>query len=156
MPLFEETSVAAKDLLKPYFDAVLTLTSSPPSVDSASEETQPPLNSDAPTSTTPEPFVAFYTEHLNPRKSHSTTNLNETSTGGPTVLVAPVASTGLAESSDSATTHAEALFWAAVKTLGLQGVQPIRAGEDAEGGEVGEVTSFWPPLDSMGDDDESW
>jgi hypothetical protein len=126
IPLLEPTSSSPELILKPYLDATLSLT--------AAESPTEPL------------FTTYYIQHPS-RSSVVSSPISNSSM--PTVLVTPSPTTLLTESSDSAATNAEAVFWEAVHTLKSLGILPR---VDNANPEQGDVESFWPLIE--GDPDE--
>jgi hypothetical protein len=129
MPLLEPTSSSPELILKPYLDATLSLTTAP-----LLEPPTEPL------------FTTYYIQHPS-RFPVVSSPISNNST--PTVLVTPSPATLLTESSNSAATNAEAVFWEAVHTLKALGIQP--RGDDADP-DQGDVEGFWPLIE--GDPDE--
>ncbi|KAG5650127.1 hypothetical protein H0H81_000600 [Sphagnurus paluster] len=178
------TSASAQDLLQPYLDATLALTSPPHPTSSEPNPTPqtpptPPHDgpSEPPPPTPPKPlFTAFYIEHPSPSgptppapATALPPQMTASAPRGTYILVPPLApACALPELPDAAATHAEAVFWEAVRALRDAGVRPKGARSAREGEGTGEedadadvdvdvdadVESFWPPLDS-GDGDES-
>jgi len=136
LPLTEEPeeSISPETLLKPYLDALLSLT-----VDRA----RPPI----------EPlFTTFYLER--PGSSLPTPSNVDASTGngiGGSTYIVPAASpfSALPDLPDDAAGLAEGTFMEAVKVL--------RKYRRLEGEEDGDEVTFWPPLQAEeNDDDDEW
>lgn len=124
MQLLSSTASSAESLLKPYLAATLALTPSP---------TITPL------------FTTFYIQHTPPPPPSQPS----TPSGLCNFLVTPLPINLLPDSSDSAATDAEAVFWEAVSIL-----RTIpRHHED----ERFEIDSFWPPQTTVPEEvDEEW
>lgn len=135
MPLFEETTRSAEELLRPYLDAALTLAVPNPD-DSAAPLV--PL------------FTLFYTQ--TPAPSMPSSDSSRSVLGVTDSL--PI----LPEVADSATSQAEVLFWKTVELLKGAGCRPRSRKEDdgEEANEEVEIDSFWPPLDMVDDPSEDW
>ena len=128
MSLLEATTQSAEELLRPYLDATLSLAVST-SPDSPAVE---PL------------FSLYYIEHP-PRAADDHTG----------ALIVPPGAPPFPEVADSVATRAEGVFWKAVDALKALGVQPRAQDEgDGESSVQAEVDAFWPPLDSLPDEDE--
>ncbi|OCH86038.1 FAD/NAD(P)-binding domain-containing protein [Obba rivulosa] len=124
----DEYSSSAEELMRPYLDATLSLTTSASDVAGASPAQ--PL------------FTLFYIQQLPP----SPASTDATST----TLVTPPATSLISELADAATEQAEKIFWRAAELLNAS-----RKSEDAK---KVEVESFWPPLDVIEDEPnlEEW
>ncbi|OSX60621.1 hypothetical protein POSPLADRAFT_1147731 [Postia placenta MAD-698-R-SB12] len=135
MPLLEETTRSAEELLRPYLDAALTLAVPNPD-DSAAPLV--PL------------FTMFYTQTPAPSMPSSDSSRS--------VLRVTDSLPILPEVADSATSQAEVLFWKAVELLKGAGCRPRPRKEDdgEEANEEVEIDSFWPPLDMVDDPSEDW
>ncbi|KAI0643601.1 FAD/NAD-P-binding domain-containing protein [Trametes meyenii] len=132
---------SAEQILRPYLDAALSLTTT----SSTSTDTQPaaPL------------FSLFYIHHPVALSGASSGDLN--------IIVSPPCTPLLPVIADTATQNAEAMFWQAVKTLGIarKKTDTHEASADDKTGEANEkdagedseaIDSFWPPLDAAEDD----
>ncbi|KAF8075934.1 FAD/NAD-P-binding domain-containing protein [Lyophyllum atratum] len=143
------TDSAAQQLLQPYLDATLALSTPPSSsviLPSSSLLPTPTLESPQdPIRRAPQPlFTTFYIEHPDPVSPSVETSPHSKA------YISP-----LPDLPDAAATYAEAAFWEAVKVLRDGGIQPKRdqgsddvpnGGED-EGGAL-DVESFWPSLEA--------
>ncbi|KAH9921562.1 FAD/NAD-P-binding domain-containing protein [Epithele typhae] len=123
---------SAEELIKPYLDATLSLTA-PPSADGSAAV---PL------------FTVFYYQHAVNDTPSSSTEL----TG---VVLTPPCTQDLASIADSATQHAEGMFWTAVGQLKAAGVKRgkvptgrMATEEVEEEGQPEEIDALWPPLDA--------
>ncbi|KDQ65124.1 hypothetical protein JAAARDRAFT_188375 [Jaapia argillacea MUCL 33604] len=132
----------AKAILTPYVNATMALTKRPSSGDVVSD----PI------------FTLFYIQNqLLPSNSE-----NEVTPPLPdleTCFTTPPISPTLSECADSAAMNAEKLFWKAVNALkGHPTHTPGQGEEIPEGQDLVEIESFWPPLETIVDDegDESW
>lgn len=139
MPLVdknEHDTRTAEELLRPYLDATLSLTSL--SATSERPEHARPL------------FALFYKQTFPPPPSYDTESAQST-----LILSSPY-SPYLPESADAAASDGEAMFWKAVKALKAAGRLPHRKREDGaeETDTAIDVESFWPPLDYVEDSDE--
>lgn len=130
IPLLEPSS-SPETVLKPYVDAILSLTTM-----ASSDTPAEPL------------FWIYYNQNLSPSIS---SNISPPSSLHipPTVLITPLPSILLPETSDSAATNAEAVFHEALKSL-----QPKAesAHVDAQ-----DTVPFWPPIEGdPGEEAEQW
>ncbi|KAI0751673.1 FAD/NAD-P-binding domain-containing protein [Daedaleopsis nitida] len=138
---------SAEDLLRPYLDAVLSLT----------------VPHTAPADTVPATplFTVFYVHHPPPVPSTDQTQ--------PPDIIIPTSHSQLVPSiADAGTKAAEAIFWKAVEKLKAAGVRRTApkeetekddgaAEKDSKEGEMesdapDDVDSFWPPLDAVEDE----
>lgn len=130
MPLLEPTSSSPESILKPYLDATLSLTVTPLLM---------PL--------TQALFTMYYIQH--PPRPPAAPSSPISNNLVPTVLITPSPVTLLPESSNSAATNAEAVFWEAVHTLKSLGIRPR---VDDTNPDQGDIEGFWPLIE--GDPDE--
>jgi len=130
MPNVELQSDSAEILLKPYLDALLTLTVAS---GDATQQFAPP-------------FSLFYFEH--PDSDVSADSSSES------FIHIPTSWTYLTETADSAASTAEEVFWKAIGVLKAAGVKPHVAKDS--GVDSGEVESFWPPLGDMEESVDEW
>lgn len=134
MPLSHprEGDQSAEQLLRPYLDATLSLTS---------PQSSEPSNSHEPL------FTLFYTQHAN--------NLNSpTTSDAPHLPIVHSYAPHLPEIADSAAINAEKTFWRVVNALKAKGIHPARANDSqGEDGDA-DVESFWPPLEYVEDSDD--
>jgi hypothetical protein len=127
MPITDPTD-SAESLLRPYLNAVLSLTRS---------ESVQTL------------FTAFYIQ----RPLEIPTRTSDGSSAS--LIITPCPSHMISECADSAATSAEAVFWKAVpvlQALRRRERHQTRGGVDAEVDE--EIDSFWPALDLDGEQDQ--
>ncbi len=139
MPLSEETSRTAEELLRPYLDAALTL--SKPAVESDGQLPVQLL------------FELFYIQRTSAKPMSSAS----VDIPAASVIIVPDGPPKLAELADDATTQAENIFWKAVESLKAAGCRPRRQspdGEEAQDESV--IDSFWPPLDAVDDPSDDW
>ncbi|CAL1701891.1 unnamed protein product [Somion occarium] len=135
----QDASREPEELLKPYLEAALTLTSSP-----------------SPDSPTKPLLTCYYLQTL------PSANMVVLSGSPQPLFTVPSDIVVMSETADTAATHAEEAFWKIVKDLERKGVKPTKIKSEGEGERseegVGEepqlITQFWPPLDSVGDDDD--
>lgn len=136
---------SAEELLQPYLDATLTLTSStsPESSPSTSNSPLKPL------------FKLFYLQHPTSPLSTPPSEVNTSSQGDlhSYIVPAPIPSFPLPECPDAAATQAEAVFWEAAKVLRVRDPTRSDSAVSAEE-EVEEIDSFWPPLGAQNHEDD--
>ncbi|KAF5371976.1 hypothetical protein D9615_008044 [Tricholomella constricta] len=153
-------SASAQNLLQPYLDATLALTTSTSSSSKLSQESpsvpaapvEPSAGPVYPVIATPL-FTTFYIEHPDaspPSPGDAATHSNTYLIPSPLPPASP-----LPDMPDAAATHAEATFWEAIKTLQQLGVQPKQDQGSEETQNAGEddsdpsgIESFWPQLDT--------
>ena len=132
LPLLDDSirTQSAEELLRPYLDAALSLTSQ------SSGETINTL------------FTVYYKQH--PRKPFSPL----TTTDIAPLVSPPSDAIHLPEIGDSLVPSAEATFWQAVEQLKAAGCRP----QTKEGDEVDarEIDGMWPPLEYVDEDQEDW
>lgn len=156
MPLQDVPSKPAEELLRPYLDAILSLTSPPSSLpNSVDAETK--TNTEG---TTPSPlFTLFYIEQ--PPTTPLSNSISDTSSDAQTevgnrVIYTPPSPVAhqISEIADSATTLAQDVFWKSIRVLKGLGKRP----KLDEGDEGDELEGMWPPLsvDAIEDDGGAW
>ena len=141
------SSASTETILKPYLDAIISLSksSSSPSVNSEAILASDPL------------FTMYYTQHPTLTPTPATSNTS------PTILVSPPIPYDLAECADAASTAAESLFLRTVEVhkarhpeawvVGTTGDKEVGSGGDV----FEEIKAFWPPLDGEPDEEvEEW
>jgi hypothetical protein len=131
--VLEPATSSPESFLRPYLDATLTLAQQ-------SEAATPiqPL------------FTIFYNQELPPRELSPMPSQAPSS-----YLVMPVNSCLLPDSSDTAATNAEAVFWEAVRVL--KPLQRQSSHEDTETQRYSTgINSFWPPPPDVDALEEWW
>ena len=137
MPLLDTTSQSAEELLKPYLDAILSLTS--PTSNNHSQISKPL-------------FTLFYLEQPPTTSTLTASALSAEPDGRVFYVPSSIPSHHMSEIADSATTVAEELYWKSVQRLESLGKKA--KGEEGESEGAEETKRMWPPLVvDAGDDD---
>lgn len=136
MPLLDGISSSPESLLKPYLEATIALSS--------------------PSSTLPTEaiFTSFYVQNMHRSEPQTQPYSSpDDSNHLPTILVPPPPLTILPESSNSAASNAEAVFWEAIRSL-----KSLRPKPEDFGSDEGEIETFWPPVeaDPEAEEGEEW
>ncbi|KAG6885790.1 hypothetical protein C0993_009896 [Termitomyces sp. T159_Od127] len=136
-------STSAEEILRPYLDATLALTTEPSSsIVSFSSNSATPS---PPEAVPPQPlFTTFYIEHPDSLSAPDNSSAQHRTYIVPAPLVPAYP---LPDLPDAAATSAEGVFWETVRILREAGVRPNQASNEEHGLEVDEeIGTFWPPM----------
>ncbi|KAG6890766.1 hypothetical protein C0992_012739 [Termitomyces sp. T32_za158] len=141
-------STSAEEILRPYLDATLALTTEPP-ISTVQPKLFPSKSAtlSPPEATSPRPlFTAFYIEHTDslPAPENSSTQARTYIVPSPLAPAYP-----LPDLPDAAATSAEAAFWETVRILCQAGIRPKwnqTSNEEQVSKLDEEIKTFWPPM----------